>query len=201
MMLRRFRARHIAVLLGALVAGGALVGAVVAAQGGQPVPEGLEAAIASEPLVKVLDLPAASGAPSRSMFVQPTSAGFLCVWDAPSAGSRMRQGGCNRSDDPLGGRSISASLAYDGGPAIEGVDDARLIGLAVAETASVHIEMNDGSSRDVKLKKAKVGSDEFQAFGYRFKKSDLGKGIGPSAIVAYDAAGIEIGRQPTGIGG
>ena len=200
-MLRRFRARHVAVLLGALVAGGALVGVVVAAQAGQPVPQGLAAAIANEPLVKVLDLPDASGAPSRSMFVQPTPAGFLCMWDAPNALSRMRQGGCNPSDDPLAGRSISGSLAYDGGPAIDRVDDARLIGLAVADTARIHVEMSDGTIRTVKLKKTKAGSNEFQAFGYRFKKQDLKNGIGPIAIVAFDANGVEVGRQPTGIGG
>ena len=46
----------------------------------------------------------------------------------------------------------------------------------------------------------KVGADEFQAFAYRFKKVDLRNGVGPTAIVAYDAGGAEIGRQPTGIG-
>ena len=60
--------------------------------------------------------------------------------------------------------------------------------------------MSDGSTRKVKLEKAKVGSDEFQAFGYRFKKADLKKGIGPTAVVAFDASGNELGRQPTGIG-
>ena len=61
--------------------------------------------------------------------------------------------------------------------------------------------MTDGDARaQVKLKKTKVGSDEFQAFGYRFKKADLEEGIGPIAIVALDADGVEIGRQPTGIG-
>ena len=51
-----------------------------------------------------------------------------------------------------------------------------------------------------KLKKAKIGSDELQVFGYRFKKADLKRGLGPTAIVALDADGVEIGRQPTGIG-
>ena len=110
-------------------------------------------------------------------------------------------GGCNPAADPLGGRPISSSLAYDGGPAVEGVEDARLIGLALAETSGVHVEMSDGTIRVVQLKKAKVGSDEFQAFGYRFKKVDLEKGIGPTAIVAFDGAGNELGRQATGIGG
>ena len=53
----------------------------------------------------------------------------------------------------------------------------------------------------MKLKKAKVGADEFVAFGDRFRKADLRQGIGPSAIVAFDAGGVELGRQPTGIGG
>jgi hypothetical protein len=189
------------VVVASVVVIGALgVSAVVTARGGPTNPEDLKAAIASEPLVKVMDLPSAKGAEARAMFVQPTSAGFVCVWDAPSATSRLRQGQCNSSDDPLGGRAVSASLAYDGGPAVEGVKDARLIGLASREAASVIVLMSDGSTRAVKLRRIKVGSDEFQAFAYRFKNVDLEKGIGPTAIVANDTGGAEIGRQPTGIG-
>jgi hypothetical protein len=80
------------------------------------------------------------------------------------------------------------------------VTDARLIGLASADVGSMRVLMSDGGLRSIKLKKAKVGSDEFQAFGFRFKKSDLKKGVGPTAVVAYDADGVEIGRQQTGIG-
>ena len=61
--------------------------------------------------------------------------------------------------------------------------------------------MSDGTVRAVKLKRTKAGSNEFQAFGYRFKKQDLRNRIGPTAIVAFDANGVELGRQPTGIGG
>jgi hypothetical protein len=189
------------IVVASVIVGGALcVSAVVAARGGPTTPDDLEAAIGSEPLVKVLELPAAEGVGARAMFVQPTSAGFVCIWDAPSATSRLRQGQCNSSDDPLGGRAVSASLAYDGGPAVEGVKDARLIGLASHEAASVNVLMSDGSARELRIKGTKVGSDEFQAFAYRFKKVDLKKGIGPTAIVAYDVGGAEIGRQPTGIG-
>jgi hypothetical protein len=197
-MMRSFKARLIAVLSVAL-AGGLVVGAVVAAHNGPQVSADLESAIAGEPLVKALDLPDTE-AGRRSVFLQPTSAGVFCVWDAPSATSKIRQGGCNSSDDPLGGRAVSASLAYDGGPGIEDVKDARLIGLVASEAASVHVDMSDGSQRVTKLKKAKVGSDEYLVFGYRFKRSDLKNGIGPTAVVALDSAGAEIGRQPTGIG-
>ena len=193
--------RRLIVTSGAVLAGVLIVAAVVAAQGGPEAPADLRKAIESEPLVKVLDLPSAEGAGARSMFVQPTSAGFLCVWDAPSASSKARQGGCNPSDDPLAGRAVSASLAYEGGPAADSVKDARLIGLATAETEAVHVVMNDGSVRELRVKSARVGVDTFRAFGYRFKTADLKKGLGPTMIVALDAKGAEIGRQPTGFGG
>jgi hypothetical protein len=188
------------VVLVVVVVGALVLGAAVTAKDGPEAPVELQAAIESEPLTKVLDLPSADGAPARAMFVQPTSAGFVCVWDAPSATSRIRQGGCYHEDDPLAGHAVAATLAYDGGPGISGVKDARLVGFTAGETASVQVLMTDGSRRGMKLQKAKLGSDEFQAFGYRFKKADLEKGIGPVAIVALDADGTEIGRQPTGIG-
>ena len=112
----------------------------------------------------------------------------------------MGGGGCNPASDPLAGGALSASLAYEGGPAIDTVTDARVIGLASAETSAIRIVMSDWSFRTVKIAKAKVGSDELHAYGYRFKKRDVERGIGPAAIVAYDAAGAELGRQPTGIG-
>ena len=188
---------------GALALGIACVtaGTVVAGQfGASPDPLAMQQAIESAPMVQVASIGATSDEPSRGVFVQLTANGYVCVWDAPSARSAQRQGGCNRADDPLGGEVVSASLAYDGGPGIDSVDDARLSGLASSQAASLRVEMTDGSFQAVKLKKAKVGSDNFQAFGYRFKKADLRKGIGPIAIVAYDAVGNEIGRQPTGIG-
>lgn len=133
--------------------------------------------------------------------MQLTKTGHLCVWEAPTAASRERGGGCNSVDDPLNGSVLSATLSYDGGPAVSDVRSASVFGLAAAEVARANVLMSDGTSRAIRLKKAKVGSDEFQAFGYRLKRSDLRRGIGPTAIVAFDAAGTELGRQPTGIGG
>ena len=75
--------------------------------------------------------------PARGAFAQVTrDTGSLCVCSTHRRRRRReRGGGCNSADDPLGGSAISASLAYDGGPAIEGVRDARLIGLAAADVA------------------------------------------------------------------
>jgi hypothetical protein len=182
----------------AMVLAGALAGAVVAAR----IDDGREliAAIDEAPLTRVADIEASDGAPARGVFVQLTKTGHLCVWEAPSATSRERGGGCNSIDDPLNGSALSATLSYDGGPAISDVRSASIFGLAAVDVSRARVLMRDGTFREIKLKKTKVGSDEFQAFGYRFKKADLKKGIGPSAIVAHDGGGSEIGRQPTGIG-
>ena len=161
----------------------------------------LVASIDEAALTRVADVEAADGAPGLGVYVQVTTTGHLCVWEAPSATSRERGGGCNTAEDPLNGNALSATLSYDGGPAISDVDRASAFGLAAAQVVRIAVLMSDGSTRTIKLRKAKVGSDEFQAFGYRFRKADLKKGIGPTAIVAYDANGVELGRQPTGIGG
>ena len=190
--------RWLAVGVGVVLAG-ALASAVVASRNDDG--SALSAAIGQTSLTQVAEVPAADGVSGRGVFVQLTKTGHLCVWEALSATSRERGGGCNTADDPLNGNAVSATLSYDGGPAMADVQSASIFGLASADVASASVSMSDGSSRAIKLKKAKVGSDDFQAFGYRFKKSDLKKGIGPTAIVAYDASGVELGRQPTGIGG
>jgi len=180
------------------VLAGILAGGVVASR----LDDGSEliAAIDETPLTRVAEVEASGGAPGRGVFVQLTKTGHLCVWEAPSATSRQRGGGCNSVDDPLNGSALSATLSYDGGPAIADVRSASLFGLAAKDVVRASVLMSDGTLRDIKLKRARAGSDEFQAFGYRFKKGDLRRGIGPTAIVAFDAAGAELGRQPTGIG-
>jgi hypothetical protein len=182
--MRRWAALGVGLLLA-----GALASAVVASR----LDHGSE-------LIAAIDDEAAEGAPSRGVFVQLTRTGHLCVWEAPSATSRERGGGCNSVDDPLNGNVLSATLSYDGGPVISDVRSASLFGLAASEVARASVLMRDGTSRAIKLKNAKVGSDEFQAFGYRFKKSDLRHGVGPIAVIARAADGSELGRQTTGIG-
>jgi hypothetical protein len=200
-VIRRRVVRRAGIVAAMVIAAGVVVGSVIAGRiewSDNSVK--LDAALAEAQPIQLAGIPAADGLPERGVFAQVTSTGHFCLSDAPIGTPLMGGGGCNSADDPLGGSPISASLAYDGGPTIASVKDARLIGLAAADVASVRVVMSDDTSRAIKLKKAKVGSDEFQAFGYRFKKADLRNGVGPTAIVAFDEDGAEIGRQPTGIG-
>jgi hypothetical protein len=192
--------RRVVVVAAVGIAAVVLVGGVVAAgfDWSQSAEE-MKASLAQTRPIQVADIPAADGIAARGVFAQITSTGLFCLTDAPLDAPLEGGGGCNAADDPLGGSAVSASLAYDGGPAIETVKDARLIGLAAGEAASVRVLMSDGSTRGVKLKKSSVGRD-LQAFGFRIRKSDLKKGIGPIAVVAFDANGDELGRQTTGIG-
>ena len=160
----------------------------------------LTAAIDEAPLVRVADIEADEGAPALGVYTQLTDTGHVCVWEAASATSRQRGGGCNTVDDPLNGQPVFFTLSYDGGPAPADVRSATVFGLALSDVAGVRVLMSDGSWRPVKLKKARVGADEFKAFGYRFRKSDLKSGNRPVAVVAFAASGAEIGRQTTGIG-
>jgi hypothetical protein len=192
--------RKVAVIVVAALVAAVVVGAVGAGYDWSRSSSELEAAIVDASPTQVADVPAADGLPTRGVFAQVTSTGHFCLSDAPLDAPLRGGGGCNPLEDPLGGSDVSVSLAYEGGPAIETVRDARLIGLASSSVATVHVLMSDGSSRAVKLKTAKVGSDQYSAFGFRVKKSDLKKGIGPVAVIALDASGAEIARQTTGIG-
>ena len=181
-----------------IVVAGVLAGAVVAASFDDG--RDLVAAIDEAPLVQVADVPASDGSAERGVFVQATDTGHICVWEAASPSSRQRGGGCNTADDPLNGRPISFTLSYDGGPSIADVKGATLFGLATSEVARAAVVMSDGTLRDVRLKRSKAMDDDFRAFGYRFEKADLRRGIGPAAVVSLDESGTEIDRQPTGFG-
>jgi hypothetical protein len=189
--------RWAAVGLGVVLAC-ALAGAVVASR----IDDGsdLAGAIDQDVLVRVADIPAAEGSPGKGVYVQRTRTGHLCVWEAPSATSRQRGGGCNTADDPLNGRPLSFTLSYDGGPAVADVKSASLFGLADTGVARASVLMSDGTQQEIRIQKAKVLGTAFRAFGFRFKKSDLRKGITPVAVVAIDANGAEVDRQATGIG-
>ena len=201
-MLETTNVRRWIVLVGGVVVGGVFVGAVIASQfRGSEAPQDLQAAIRSEPLVKVAEFPAWNGSAGRGVFVQATSAGFLCLWDAPSATSPARLGGCNRTDDPFAGREMLVSFAYDGGPAPADVRDARLIGLVSQAAAEVQVLMDDGTRRSMRLRVARIGGDTYRVFAHRVDRSDLRARVAPTAVVALDAEGREIDRQSTGFAG
>lgn len=188
----------LAVGLVVLVAG-SLAGVVVASRADDG--SELTAAVGKDPLVRVAEIASADGAPGKGVYVQLTRTGHLCVWEAPSATSRERGGGCNTADDPLNGRPLSFTLSYDGGPAVADVESATLFGLTSMEVARASVLMSDGNAQEIRLRDVDVAGDEYRAFGFRFKKADLRKGIGPTAVIAIDEVGTEIDRQTTGIGG
>ena len=192
------RRRWIVVTL-AIAAAGVSAGGVIASQfRAFDDPDRLAAAIGEAPLVRVAEIAGVGGVPSRGVFVQQTSTGHVCLWDAPSAGSRQRQGGCNSADDPLGGSELSVSFAYDGGPEPATVSDARLIGLALESVAEVQVLMSDGTRRSMHLRSARIDRIVYRAFGHRFAPGELRRGVEPKAVVALNAGGQEIDRQETG---
>ena len=188
-----------ALVVASFLAVGVLAGGVLAAQWHAAVsPDELGAALSDAHVVRIADIPADSGYLARGVFAQKTSGGLFCLWDAPSASAAERQGGCNPSDDPLGGRMMFVSFAYDGGPAVGSVRDARLIGLTAAAVASVEVVMSDGTRRTVELHKTPSSIGNYLAFGLRFGRGGLRRGTSPTAVVAFDGAGSEIDRQVTG---
>ena len=196
--MKRTSRAWLAVGLGVLVAG-ALAGGVVAYRADDGAE--LRAAIDDAKLVRVADIASAEGSPGKGVYVQLTRTGHVCVWEAPSATSRERGGGCNTADDPLNGRPLSFTLSYDGGPAVKDVKGATLFGLTSMEVVRASVLMSDGSTQEIRLRDVDVAGDDYRAFGFRVKKADLRKGVGPTAVVAVDGAGTEIDRQTTGIGG
>lgn len=192
--------RHWAAFGAAAVLACVLTGGVIAGHLGSSPPdvETLYAAERNEPMVRVAEI---GGTGARAVFAQLTSTGHFCLWDAPSATSLQRQGGCNSADDPLGGRELSVSLAYDGGPAAKDVRDARLIGVASTNVADVEVLMSDGTRRNTELREIAVGGHRLRAFGYRVTRADLRAVVTPVAVLAVDEGGREIDRQATGFGG
>ena len=159
----------------AALAAAVVTGSVLAGQFRSADPERFRADLATGEIMRVADIAAADGLPGRGVFVQATEMGQVCLFDALSASSRQRGGGCNSADDPLGGSDVTVSLAYEGGPAIESVRDARLIGLAAGGVAAVDVVMADGTRRG----DAPEGDDD-RGLG-RSRRSATGSGSPTSA--------------------
>jgi hypothetical protein len=196
---RQWLALVAASAVAAVFAGGVVASQFAGLPGGD-----VEASLREDAAIRVAEIPARDGLPARSVLVQPTSTGLLCLWDTAASTPAARQGGCNSSEDPLAGRELTISLAFDGGPAAGDVEDARLIGLASFEVDAVHVLMSDGTRRVLPLRReAAVASEagRFRAFAYRFPRSDFSRGLAPTAVVGLAKNGIEIDRLTTGYGG
>jgi hypothetical protein len=194
---KRWLALGIAVVLACVFAAG-----LAASQlgSGPPPPDVVALASASgvAPMIRIADIAPGNGQAARGVFAQITSVGQFCLWDAPSASSSARGGGCNPVDDPLGGHPLSASFAYDGGPAPADVKDARLIGLVAKDVADVDVVMSDGSRLKLALRRVPSSVGDFLVFAHRFGRGQLAHGTTPTAVIALDANGTQIDRQATG---
>jgi hypothetical protein len=199
-MRKRWPKRSQAIVLSLAVAG-VFAGSVLGARIGEPSPEAFQSPVHDGALVRVAPLSAENGMSARGLFLQRTTDGLLCLWDAPDGTSRARQGGCNSASDPLLGQSLIVSFAYEGGPAAGDVSDARLIGLAAENVDEVSILMSNGSRLRLPLRRVPTNMGSFRAFGRRFARGPLNHGITPVAVVALDESGKEIERQPTGFQG
>lgn len=201
----RLRGRKVWVIFFACVLAGGTTGVVTSAvRGGNGKetldPAAVEAATASGVAVKVATFPPLAGREGRAVFMRKTSNGLLCLWDAPD-GRREGPGGCNRASDPFGGRKMMISLAWDGGPALSTITDARLIGIVAVDVDAVTVRMSDGSTRSVALTGSQAGthSDFYRAFAYRVQPADIRAGIEPISVSAFDDTGKLIDQQNTGL--
>ena len=136
----------------------------------------LRAAIDDAQLVRVADIASAEDSPGKGVYVQLTRTGHLCVWEAPSATSRERGGGCNTADDPLNGRSLSFTSATTAGRPCVDVKGATLFGLTSVEVARASVLMSDGTAQEIRLRDVDVAGEDYRAFGFRVKKADLARG-------------------------
>ena len=194
----RRKVRRAGLAVAVAIVAGALAGAVIAAQKDPQDPQEFARAIREAQSVKVADIASAGGGLGRGVFVQKTSSGLFCLWDAPSAGSPDQKGGCNQGENPLGGRPLFMSLSYEGGPAVADVTEASVVGLAADEVETVHVVLSDGLRQTVGLRRIPASVGDFRAFGHRFSRGELRRGVFPAAVVAFDADGNEIDRQATG---
>lgn len=155
-------------------------------------------AVESELGEKVASFPSQAGRPDAAVHIARSADAGLCV-NATGGDRRSWSGGCNPARDPLGGLPFMALFTYDGGPAAEHVKEARLYGLADKSVRQLSMEMTDGSARPLRLSANPVAGTAYRVFAERVSPNDLRSGITPTAVVAYDASGAEIGRQPTGL--
>ncbi|HEX6703023.1 MAG TPA: hypothetical protein VF101_20025 [Gaiellaceae bacterium] len=155
-------------------------------------PGAVQRALADGKKVEVARFPSVPGLQDRSVFLAEAD-GLICLWDAVDA-AHEGGGGCNDANDPFAGRKMMFGLSWDGGPALSSVSNGRLSGLVAPDVDRVYLELSDGSKRPIRL----TNASPYRAFAYRISKADARPESQPVAVVAFDASGRQIDRQPTG---
>jgi hypothetical protein len=127
------------------------------------------------------------------VYIAKTADGSMtCIWDTDRLRG-FKGGGCNDSRDFFAGRPFVMSLAYDGGPSVEKVSDARIVGVVTDRVARVEVLNSAGEATAVQL-------TTDRAFAHVVPVNELQRGISPVAVIAYGSDGSELDRQTTGIG-
>ena len=116
----------------------------------------------------------------------------ICVWDTDVT-SGAQSGGCNPTANFFAGHAFTLSLAYDGGPAITTVRDARIVGVVTDAVATLEVVYADGTEKQ-------IGLTRDRGFAYTVPNGLLHRGVGPVALVARSASGAVLDKQVTGIG-
>jgi hypothetical protein len=146
------------------------------------------------PQIRITDYSAGSAV---AAFIQKDGAGNVCLVSGAS-GAGERSGGCNPASNPLGGHKLLALFTFEGGPSLASVSEGRIAGLAAPGVASVSIVMSDGTTRALQLadrRTDRLMNANYRTFGVRLSDRDFQVGIGPSAVVAYNAAGHIVGQE------
>lgn len=132
------------------------------------------------------------GAAPRAVFVATAADDrMLCFWDVDLLRNE-RGGGCSERASFFKDRDLAASLMFTGGPALDSVTSARIVGLVTGRVGSIAVVNSDGSSNQ-------VTPTRDRGFAYEVPATQLAAGVEPVAVVAYDRAGRELTRQPTGV--
>lgn len=132
---------------------------------------------------------------ARAVFVSRATEGgeeMVCLWDTNLLNGHQG-GGCNYAYDPFGGRRMMVSLAFDGGPALETITEARIIGLVDPAVVSVGILQANGKTTDVRL-------SPDRAFAVAYTQSDILHGRAPVAVIGRDVRHAVIDQEPLQLG-
>lgn len=133
------------------------------------------------------------GNSDRAVYVARTSDNqMVCLWDT-NLRTGHQGGGCNYANDVFGQGRMMVSFSFDGGPAVEDISEARVIGIVDPAVARVEILQSNGQLADVAL-------TADRAFAVAFRQSDILGGRAPAAVIARDSDGTEIDREPIKLG-
>lgn len=118
----------------------------------------------------------------RAVFLTRTRDGRLICLRDTNLRNGEQGGGCNSASDFFAGRELQINLAFDGGPSVEDVTDARIVGVVTERVARVEIMNWNGEIGSVAI-------TPDRGFAYVVPRAELRNGVQPTDVVAYDTGG------------